>query len=68
VPDIGAGVREALGLLDSPRQREMTAAALRFAAQHRGAAGRMADRIAALLDAAGAGGAADAIRPATPAA
>jgi len=68
VPDIGAGVREALGLLDSPRQREMTAAALRFAAQHRGAAGRMADRIAALLDAAGAGGDADAIRPATPAA
>jgi 3-deoxy-D-manno-octulosonic-acid transferase len=68
VPDIGTGVREALGLLDSPRQCEMTAAALRFAAQHRGAAGRMADRIAALLDASGAGGGAGAIRPATPAA
>jgi len=50
VADIDAAIAEALALLDGTRQAEMAAQALRFAAQHRGAAARMADRIAALLE------------------
>jgi 3-deoxy-D-manno-octulosonic-acid transferase len=50
VTDIEAGIAAALDLLDGPRQAEMAARAVRFAAQHRGAAARMADRIVALLD------------------
>jgi 3-deoxy-D-manno-octulosonic-acid transferase len=50
VTDIEAGIAAALDLLDGPHQAEMAARAVRFAAQHRGAAARMADRIVALLD------------------
>jgi len=53
VADIEAGISEALALLDGPRQAAMARRALRFAAQHRGAAARMADRIVALLDGSG---------------
>jgi len=53
VADIEAGIAEALALLDGPRQVAMARRALRFAAQHRGAAARMADRIVALLGASG---------------
>ena len=53
VADIEAGISEALALLDGPRQAAMARRALRFAAQHRGAAARMADRIVALLHGSG---------------
>ena len=68
VADVEAGVAEALALLDGPRQRAMAEAALGFAAQHRGAAARMADRLVGLLDAARASGSANPLRPAAPAA
>jgi 3-deoxy-D-manno-octulosonic-acid transferase len=49
VADIGAGLQGALALCeDGGRQAAMAAAAERFAAQHRGAARRMAAAIAAL--------------------
>ena len=47
--DIGAAVREALGLLQSPQQGRIARSALVFAGQHRGAARRMAEQIVALL-------------------
>jgi 3-deoxy-D-manno-octulosonic-acid transferase len=51
VADMVAGVAEASRLLHDPiRLAALGAAALRFAAQHRGAAARMARRISALLD------------------
>ena len=59
VADIDAGIAAALDLLGGPRQAEMAACAVRFAAQHRGAAARMADRIVALLDVDRDAGAAD---------
>jgi len=65
VPDIEAGIAAALELLDGPRQAEMAARAVRFAAQHRGAAARMADRIVALLDVDGDAAAADGTRRST---
>ena len=50
VDDIRAGVDTALSLLAEPQRRARSAQrALGFAAQHRGAAHRMAQRIAALL-------------------
>jgi 3-deoxy-D-manno-octulosonic-acid transferase len=49
VIDLAAAVEEALALLEGPRRVAMAAAALAFAAAHRGAAGRMADDIAGLL-------------------
>ncbi|MEP7057771.1 MAG: 3-deoxy-D-manno-octulosonic acid transferase [Caldimonas sp.] len=49
VADIDAGVGAALALIGTPAQPRMAEAALAFAAQHRGAAARMADRIVALL-------------------
>ncbi len=51
VGDMATGVAEALGLLASPRHAEAAENALTFAAEHRGAARRMAVRIAALLPA-----------------
>jgi 3-deoxy-D-manno-octulosonic-acid transferase len=50
VPDMAAGVDAAFALLAGPPPRGQTsAAALRFAAQHQGAARRMAARIVALM-------------------
>jgi 3-deoxy-D-manno-octulosonic-acid transferase len=50
VADLSAGVATADALLrDTPRRAALSAAALRFAAQHRGAAVRMARRIAMLM-------------------
>jgi 3-deoxy-D-manno-octulosonic-acid transferase len=49
VIDLGAGVDAALALLEGPRRAAMAAAALEFAAAHRGAASRMADDIVRLL-------------------
>jgi 3-deoxy-D-manno-octulosonic-acid transferase len=52
VADMGEGVTTAGALLrDAPRRTALSAAALRFAAQHRGAAVRMARRVASLLPA-----------------
>jgi 3-deoxy-D-manno-octulosonic-acid transferase len=67
VADVEAGVAEARALIDGPRQRAMAESALGFAAQHRGAAARMADRLVGLLDAARASGSANPLRPAAPA-
>ena len=51
VADMAAGVAAAdRALRDRPGLAALSAAALRFAAQHRGAAARMAQRIIALLD------------------
>jgi 3-deoxy-D-manno-octulosonic-acid transferase len=63
VADLDAAVREALGLLVSARKDRMARAALDFAAQHRGAAARMAEQIVALLEPPGAASAAAALRP-----
>jgi len=50
VPDMAAGVDAAFALLAGPPPREeASTAALRFAAQHQGAARRMAARIVALM-------------------
>ncbi len=50
VPDMGAGVQEALALLQQrARLAACVASALEFSAQHRGAAQRMAQEIVALL-------------------
>ena len=49
VADIDAGVHEAIALLQGGGQARLAERALRFAAQHRGAARRMAEQIAALL-------------------
>lgn len=47
--DLDAGLAEAIGLLaDAPRLAGLGARSLAFAAQHRGAAARMAERISAL--------------------
>jgi 3-deoxy-D-manno-octulosonic-acid transferase len=52
VGDMNEGVDAALGLLDDvPRAAAATRAALAFAAEHRGAAQRMADEIDALVEA-----------------
>ena len=51
VPDMATAVTEALALIASPRQGEVSENALAFAAEHRGAAQRMAERIAGLLPA-----------------
>jgi 3-deoxy-D-manno-octulosonic-acid transferase len=52
VPDMAAGVAAAIDLLASKsRDDELSANALRFAAQHQGAARRMARRIVALIEA-----------------
>jgi 3-deoxy-D-manno-octulosonic-acid transferase len=48
-PDLDAGVGAALGLLGTPRRDEMARAAVAFAAQHRGAAERMAEAIDGVL-------------------
>jgi 3-deoxy-D-manno-octulosonic-acid transferase len=48
-PDLDAGVGVALGLLGSARRDEMARAAVAFAAQHRGAAARMAEAIDGVL-------------------
>lgn len=53
VDDIDAAVREALVLLGDEKQYLMAARAMGFAAQHRGAARRMATQIVRLLAAAG---------------
>jgi 3-deoxy-D-manno-octulosonic-acid transferase len=51
VPDMSAGVATAIELLATPsRDDELSANALRFAAQHQGAARRMARRIVALIE------------------
>jgi 3-deoxy-D-manno-octulosonic-acid transferase len=49
--DLDAGVAMALALLGTPRLADMSRAAVAFAREHRGAAGRMAREIVALLDA-----------------
>ena len=50
VPDMAAGVTAALGLLAAPQRRAQACAhALAFAAQHQGAARRMARRIVGLI-------------------
>ncbi|HJV63031.1 MAG TPA: 3-deoxy-D-manno-octulosonic acid transferase, partial [Albitalea sp.] len=52
VADMDQGLREALALLaDAPRQAALSAKAVAFAAQHRGAAARMAAAIGALWEA-----------------
>ena len=49
-PDMAAAVAAAVGLLNAPERRAaLSDSALRFAAQHRGAARRMAQRIARLM-------------------
>jgi 3-deoxy-D-manno-octulosonic-acid transferase len=56
VTDLRAGVAEALSLVDAPgrgRRDDMARRAVEFAARHRGAAARMAERIAALAYPAG---------------
>ena len=53
VIDLAAAVEAALALLEGSRRVAMAAAALAFAAAHRGAASRMADDIACLLARAG---------------
>ncbi len=50
VADLDAAVREVLVLLGSARRDRMARAALDFAAQHRGAAARMAEQIVGLLE------------------
>jgi 3-deoxy-D-manno-octulosonic-acid transferase len=49
VEDIAAALPAALALLETGRQREVSARALAFAARHKGAAQRMAQRIDELL-------------------
>jgi 3-deoxy-D-manno-octulosonic-acid transferase len=50
VPDMDAGVAQARALLrDRERLAQLSTRALKFAAQHRGAAVRMAARIAPLM-------------------
>ena len=51
VVDMEAGVATALSMLSGPIQRDMGARALQFAAQHRGAAGRMASQILQVMGA-----------------
>jgi hypothetical protein len=47
--DMGAAVRRALQVVSTELQALGSSRALAFAAQHRGAAQRMADHVAALL-------------------
>jgi 3-deoxy-D-manno-octulosonic-acid transferase len=51
VADMNEGVHAALALMQSPRRGDVVQNALAFAAQHRGAAARMAHEIAKLLSA-----------------